>query len=530
MTGATSRLPAALYRAEQVRELDRRAIEEFGIEGFQLMRRAAAAAFNALLEQWPQSRHLIVFAGTGNNGGDGYVIAGLARDHGLNPEVVQLGDPSSLRGDALLAWQFAEQRGVPISSFDRQAILGNGSYPPEHTVIVDALLGTGLDRPVSGQYAEAIDTINDLPFPVLAVDIPSGLASDTGNVLGTAVQAELTVTFIGLKQGLLTSSGVDVCGRLLFSDLGVPEAVYQGAGAPVPACQRLTLQRLIPLLSPRRRSANKGHFGHTVVIGGDYGYGGAALMAASAALRCGSGLVSVITRSANRSGFLARQPELMVVGSEDPDEYRDRTADLLERATVIVIGPGLGKTSWSRALLGLALRVQQRRQVPMVLDADALNLLAAGLEGEEFSELTGVNWLLTPHPGEAARLLGCDTAEVTADRFAAVRSLQSRWSGAVLLKGAGSLLCFDSGAQARVELCSAGNPGMASGGMGDVLSGLAGGLLAQGFSLQDSLRLAVCLHAEAADLAAAQAGERGLAATDLLGFIPLLVNPARQPE
>ena len=525
MTSQSPRLPSALYRADQVRELDRIAIEDCGIEGFALMHKAASVAFGALLEKWPHARHLLIFVGSGNNGGDGNVLAGLAKDYGLNPELITLGDHSKLQGDALRARDFATQRNITVGRFDRATILGTGSFPTDHTVIVDALLGTGIDRPVSNSYAEAINTINDLPFPVLAVDIPSGLSSDTGAVLGVAVRADLTTTFIGMKQGLLTGAGVDVTGQLVYNALDVPEQVFSAANSPAPASRRLCLNQISRLLRPRLPSANKGLFGHTVVVGGDYGYGGAILMAASAALRAGSGLVSVVTRSVNRAGFLAGQPEIMLAGTEDPEEYEGRITDLFSRASVIVAGPGLGKSAWSRDMLDTVLQYRDAHGVPLVIDADGLNLLAETGNANTSSSLARDNWILTPHPGEAARLLRCETAEINADRFAAVRHLQDRWGGVVLLKGAGSLICSGQREQQVIELCDAGNPGMASGGMGDVLSGLIGGLVAQHYSLADSMRLAVCIHGEAADQIARCNGQRGLAATDLLPAIHKLVNP-----
>jgi len=540
MVSQTSRLPRALYQAAQVRELDRIAIQDCGIEGFALMQRAATAAFETLQEQWPQARHLLIFTGAGNNGGDGYVIAGLARLSGLNPEIIAVGDPDRLQGDAQRARQFAEQKGVHVNPFKSSNFLDSGGYPADHTIIVDALLGTGLDRPVSGIYAEAIDTINELPFPVLAVDIPSGLGADTGMVLGVAVQASLTITFIGMKQGLLTGDGVDVSGRLVFSNLDVPDQVYHSPRSPGPSSLRIDMPQASRSLQPRQRSANKGHFGHTVVVGGDYGFGGATLMAARAALRVGSGLVSVVTRSVNRSGLLASQPEIMMLGTEDPEQNEGRVAGLLERAAVIVVGPGLGQSDWSREMLRLVLRVQELRNTPLVVDADGLNLLAAGLTTNEFGDAEGndgsshsrvnlsrSNWVLTPHPGEAARLLDCETVDVTANRFQAVRNLQRRWGGVTLLKGAGSLICATDDPHTAIQLCDEGNPGMATGGMGDILSGLVGGLVAQGFSLADSLRIGVCLHGEAADQAAARRGQRGMAATDLLDQVQELVNPRR---
>ncbi|MCG8413445.1 MAG: NAD(P)H-hydrate dehydratase, partial [Pseudomonadales bacterium] len=273
-------------------------------------------------------------------------------------------------------------------------------------------------------------------------------------------------------------------------------------------------------LGRRATAAHKGDFGHVVIVGGDYGFGGAALMAAETALRSGAGLVSVITRSQHRSAMLARRPELMVAGSED--ESHDMTA-LLQKANVIVVGPGLGRGEWSRAQLQACLGAQLHNNIPLVIDADGLNLLAERDQGDtNATQIKRDNWILTPHPGEAARLLQCENAEVAQDRFAAVQMLQEKWGGHCLLKGHGSLIA-NKGDNERVYLCSEGNPGMATGGMGDVLAGLIGGLVAQRLELARALRAAVCIHGEAADLAA-QSGERGLIATDLLPHIRQLVN------
>lgn len=523
MNSFRKRLPKKLYLASQVRKLDRIAIDECGIEGFSLMQRAASFTFSTLLEKWPQAKHLIIFVGTGNNGGDGYVVAGLAKDNGLNPEIIQVGSQSKLQGDALKAQQFAEQRNVLTSSFDRENFVSNESYPQGHTVIVDALLGTGLDRPVTDEYSAAITVINALGFPVLAIDVPSGLSSDTGNCLGIAVKAQVTATFIGLKRGLLTSDGVEASGEIVFHDLDVPEAVYTSEQAINPACWRIDMNQLAMLLLPRNASAHKGEFGHTVIIGGDYGFGGAAIMAAEAAVRAGSGLVTLVTRTVNQSSMLAKRPEVMVMGTENTDDLDNKLEELLQQASVIVIGPGLGKSSWSRKLLQSALHWQIAKDIPLVLDADALNLLAE--RAGDSKTINRNNWILTPHPGEAARLLACSTTEVQTDRFSAVARLQENFGGACLLKGAGSLICYPKENSTLTELCSVGNPGMASGGMGDILSGVIGGLVAQGFSLADSLRIATCVHGESADLAASAGGQRGLAATDLLPYIRQLMNP-----
>lgn len=491
-------LPETIYSTAAVRELDRVAIQEFGIPGSVLMKRAGRAAFAALLRRWPQPEHIHVFCGTGNNGGDGFVIAALARQRGLPVTVWQVGDPARIGGDALTARQLAEREGVPIQAF--------AGAQPECGVVVDALLGTGLQGEVRGAHGEAIAAINASGLPALAADIPSGLCSDSGAVLGSAVNAAVTVTFIGLKQGLLTGSGPDCCGELLYAGLDVPQPVFDRVA---PAGRRLQLAAMAGLLPPRPRSAHKGLFGHLLVVGGEHGMAGAAAMAGQAALRVGAGLVSCATRPGHVPALVARCPELMAHGVDSGQEL----VPLLERATAVAIGPGLGRGPWGEQLLQ---RVGECG-LPLVVDADALNLLA---EGRALSSLQNDKWVLTPHPGEAARLLGCSTADIQRDRYGAVRALQQRYGGAVVLKGAGTLVAADDG----LGVSNYGNPGMASGGMGDVLSGVLGALLAQRLGIGDATRLGVCLHGCAGDRAA-QEGERGMVATDLMPHLRELVNP-----
>jgi hydroxyethylthiazole kinase-like uncharacterized protein yjeF len=522
MIDASSRLPHQLYRAAQVRQLDRVAIDQFGIPGFKLMQTAGAATLDALLERWPQTRYLRVFAGGGNNGGDGYIVAALAQEQGLNAKVIQLPDPTNLREDAQKARQWAQERQVsilPYADFDAEL---EGSHP--QMVLVDALFGTGLDRAAAGEYQHAIHTINaahDANVPVVAIDIPSGLSADTGNPLGATVNADLTVTFIGMKQGLLTAQGRDFAGQIVFHDLDVPVEVFTSDSAPRPSAQRIDINYATEHLVPRTRSSHKGSHGHVVIIGGDHAYGGAAIMAAEAAQRTGAGLVSLITRTAHRPAMLARRPEIMVMGTED---QAAPVEELIARASAIAIGPGLGRSEWSRKLLQLAMSAQVSANIPLVVDADGLNLLAE--RGQSGSSIRRQNWVLTPHPGEAAKLLDCTVAEVQADRFAAVTELHNRWGGSCLLKGSGSLICSGDAKVAELYLCSEGNAGMASGGMGDVLSGIVVSLLGQGLSLQQSLCCGVTIHGEAADLAMDDGGQRGMVATDLLQFIRQLVNPA----
>lgn len=494
-------LPKNLYTAAQVRAFDRIAIDEYGIPGIRLMKRAGKAAFDLLLQRWPGCEHLQVFCGTGNNGGDGFIVAALAAQRALPVTVWQVGDAGKIRGDALLARQFALRAGVRIEPFTG-ASLTEG-------VIIDALLGTGLGGAVKPPFAAAIAAINRSHMPVLALDIPSGLCSDSGCERDIAVRATATITFIALKRGLFTADAANCCGDIAFAPLQMPAEILAREKL---SCARVELDDFAQDLAPRPRTAHKGHHGHVLVIGGDYGMAGAVAMAAQAAARTGAGLVSCATRPEHIAALVARCPEVMAHGVNALGDL----APLLERATVIVIGPGLGRSAWSEQMLFGVWRRAQEKPLPLLFDADALNLLAqGGMIGAPYAQ-----WVLTPHPGEAARLLGCSTAEVQRDRFAAATAVQQRYGGAVVLKGAGSLIASGAG----IRIATYGNPGMASGGMGDVLSGIAGGLLAQGLALEHAAALAVCLHGRAADVAA-QAGERGLLATDLLLPLRELLNP-----
>lgn len=491
-------LPFALYRAVQVRELDRIAIQEHGIPGYTLMNRAGEAAFQRLRQRWPNARRITVICGGGNNGGDGYVVARLARQASLEVQALTLANPQMLRGDAQTAWRDASAAEVPIQPFHTDVLNGVD-------LLVDAILGTGLERPVSGAWREAIEALNAHPADIFALDIPSGLHADTGAILGVAIHAAATITFIGLKQGLFTGQGPACCGDVHFTDLDVPPDIYP---ALHPASWRYAGDDL-PMLLPRRsRSAHKGYFGHVLVIGGDLGLAGAARMAGEAAARCGAGLISIATRTAHAGLQAAMRPELMFHGVEQPDDL----APLLDRATVIAIGPGLGRSDWSRVMLHAALSSDK----PLVVDADGLNLLAIEPAFRE-------NWILTPHPGEAARLLKMTPMEVETDRFAAVEDLALRYGGVAILKGAGSLIA--SREEGQVALCTVGNPGMASGGMGDVLTGVIAALVAQGLPLFAAAKAGVYLHGWAGDQAALAGGERGLLATDLLPPLRQGVNP-----
>jgi len=496
----------SLYTASQVYALDAAAIAS-GIPGIQLMKRAGTAAYDLLLERFPEPARVTVYCGAGKNGGDGYVVAALAQQRLIPVQVIQLAAPEKLTGEARQAYEFALQEGVYMQPFAQTSA-------PQVGVIVDALLGIGLQGDVRPDFAAAIEQINHTGLPVLAIDIPSGLNADSGAAQGAVVNATQTITYIGIKRGLLTGRGPAVCGDIVLSTLDIPAVIYSQLsinGSAKPAAEVLLLSALLDLLASREADAHKGDFGHVMIIGGDTGYGGAAIMAAEAAARTGAGLVSVATRPEHVSAILARRPEVMACGVVSGQELEP----LLARPTVLVIGPGLGRSPWSEQMLQQAVK----SGLPMVLDADALNILAAGRVVPTIKPRN--NWLLTPHPGEAARLLGVNTNDVQADRFGSAASIQQKFGGAVILKGAGSVVAGESGVTGVV---TQGNPGMASGGMGDVLSGIVGGLMAQGLSVENAARLSAVLHASAADLAADEVGQRGLLATDLIPYLCQLLS------
>lgn len=482
-------LPQSLWRTEQIRALEREWAEREGLSLYALMERAGAALRTYAIHHWPHSRCWWIFTGPGNNGGDGYVLARLARQLGLEPQVIAVRDPAELTGDARRAAdEWLAMGGTVVSPEEREL-----DRLPAPDLVIDALLGTGVHIRLSPLMTRIVATINGLQVPVLAVDLPSGLNADTGCAMGAVVRASRTLTFIGIKQGMLTADGVDCVGQLACDELGVMPDEH----VP-PSAWRLDYPALKSQLVPRLRSAHKGMNGKVLLVGGNRAMQGAILLAARACLRTGAGLVRVCQHPVHPPVSLS-QPELM--GGDEADDGG--------WASVRVIGPGLGLDEWARTRFEQALT----SKIPLVLDADGLNWLAQAPRHQD-------NWVLTPHPGEAARLLGCSIAEIESDRFAAVRALQQRYGGVVLLKGAGTLIADDEG----IALCCEGNPGMASGGMGDLLSGIIAALLAQGWSATMAARLGAVLHGEAADLAAAD-GERGMLASDLLPWIRKLVNP-----
>ncbi len=485
--------PLAVYDVAGVRQLEKAACEDEGIASFELMLRAGAAAFSALTRRWPQARRVVVVCGSGSNGGDGYVLARLARADDREVVVIQVGNPSA-EGDAALAWAALGAAQVPVErTFDALATAD---------VVVDALFGIGLNRPLAGPAHAAVEAINAAACPCLSLDVPSGLNSETGVAAGIAVCAAVTVTFIAHKMGLLTGEACDYVGTLELETLGISSVVLNGLA---PRAHRRCWADWPLIRRPRPRSAHKGRHGHVLIVGGAAGTGGAVRLAAEAALRTGAGLVSVATAPGMTGIVTGGRPEIMAHVVETPDDL----VALLARASVVAVGPGLGQSAWA---FDLWAAVRDCRQ-PLVVDADALNFLAADRSARP-------DWVLTPHPGEAARLLGVPNAGVIGrDRYGAVAELQRLYDGTVLLKGAGTLVQSAS----ALTVIGGGNPGMATAGMGDVLTGVVAALIAQGHALPVAAAAGAALHAAAGD-EAALAGERGLVAGDLMPCLRRLMN------
>ena len=471
------------FTVESMRELDQRAALALQFSPYQLMERAGTEALAFLNAKWPGSRKLLVFCGTGNNGGDGWVVARCALQQGLECEVYLLGDADKISGPALLAfesWQRISGQ-IPRNAADFSARLSAEAC--SDNVIVDALVGVGLQADQRPPLVAIIEELNRDPAPILSLDCPSGLDAGSGARAQATIQAAATVTFIAHKPGLLTGSAVDRVGALELATLGVPESVLAELSPDAILLRPEDLE--VAGLTRRKPASHKGHFGRILVLGGNHGMGGAAILAAQGALRAGAGLVTLATREAHVSAAITRQPEVMARAVREAADLQEP----VRNADVIVVGPGLGQDDWAAMCLGAALD----SDAMLVCDADALTLIGT-MDWRAHSQPV----VLTPHPGEAARLLGSNVFEVEQDRMGAAKRLAETFSATVVLKGAGSLItsCHPDRPPA---VCLAGNPGMATGGMGDVLAGVIGGVLGQNVTADDAASLGVLAHACAAD-------------------------------
>ncbi|MBL4711844.1 MAG: NAD(P)H-hydrate dehydratase, partial [Gammaproteobacteria bacterium] len=485
-----------LYSVDSIVQLEQIAIKQFSIPAYELMKRAGEAVFNVIKMHYPERKNILVLCGSGNNAGDGYVVASLAKRAGFDVTVVSIIPPETLNNEALLAYK--DWLSLSKNSQPDLTLLDGAD------IIIDALLGTGLSRNVSHQYETWIKAVNTAAKPVIAVDIPSGLLADTGVISGHAIKADKTVCFIGLKQGMYTAQAKDVCGQIILDSLALPAQIYEQV-----ACSAHLLNAInYSLLPIRKASSHKGCFGHVLLVGGNDSMPGALILAATAALRAGAGLLTIITIAKHLTAISTAVPEAMIKTCEIDSVATLFDAPFINSVTHVAIGMGLGQDDWSLAMLQNCLQLQK----PILLDADALNLFA------KHKLIIRSPVVITPHPGEAARLLnGTEifaSIDIQQNRFDAIKKLHALVNtveSCVVLKGSGTLL-FDGQV---MKVCNLGSAAMATPGMGDVLSGICIALMAQHIKITDAVELAVCLHAAAADYIAKDK-TRGLLASDVV--------------
>lgn len=504
--------------AKTMQEIDRRAIEEFGIPGLELMENAGRCCVDEILAEFGQKGRAVVLAGKGNNGGDGFVIARLLGQKEWRVKVIVLADREQIGGDAAIN---LEKLPFEMTTFCTR----EGQLPGRHTedifqadLIVDALIGTGLCSEVTGIYLEAIDLINTSRRPVLSVDIPSGIDGTTGQVLGTAVHACITVTFASAKLGHVLFPGAEQTGRLVIADIGIPAELMKAASG----YDFLNIETIRPMLHRRDRQAHKGHFGHCLIIAGSTGKTGAAALSANSAVRAGSGLVTLAVAESIHTVLEIKTTEVMT--SPLPDSGSGHLTNsafpaiekLLAGKDAVAIGPGLDRRPGTYALVQTLVETVT---VPLVIDADGLNALAEEmtvLKRKKSNQL-----ILTPHPGEMARMIGTSIPDLEENRISLAQEFARNYGVYLVLKGARTIIATPDG---TVSINGSGNPGMGSGGMGDVLTGIIVSLLGQGYAAGNACRLGVFIHGYAADLVAEQKGEIGINATDVHEKLPCAFN------
>lgn len=507
--------------AAEMRALDSRAIRDLGIPGPRLMENAGsgAAALIARRLRPIRGKAVVVVCGKGNNGGDGFVVARRLRAQGAAVRVFLVGHREEVKGDAaraLLRWRgrLEELAGDDLGPL-------RGALGRAH-VVVDALLGTGLAGPAHGLVARAIETVNEAGRPVIALDLPSGLGSDLGTLLGSTIKAARTLTFAGLKRSLLLYPGAAHAGQVEVVDIGIPRAEVERGISTF----RLEAADIRAHFPPREPDAHKGRFGHLLIVAGSLGKSGAAALAGWAALRSGAGLCTIAAPASQQPIVAAHGAEYMTEALPETAarslslEAKDRILELAHRMDAVALGPGLSLDPETQGLArALVLEVPR----PMVVDADALTALAGHLD--LLARAAGPR-ALTPHPGEMGRMVGGGGAEVQADRLQTVRAFCRRHRVALALKGAGTAV---GGPDGHVFVNPTGNPGMAKGGSGDVLTGMVGAFLARGIDAVAALQAGCYLHGLAGDLAALERGEEGIIASDLVEKIPLALQAVTAP-
>jgi hydroxyethylthiazole kinase-like uncharacterized protein yjeF len=508
--------------AEEMQELDRKAIETYRIPGMILMENAGRGAAEVISHTFPDihKKKIAIISGKGNNGGDGFVIARYLLNQGVSVRVYLLADPKGLRGDAETNFNiFQRMKGEVISVPSSKDYVRVKKDLEKFDILVDGIFGTGLDAEVRGYYREVIDHLNTLQRPIVAIDIPSGLDADTGKPLGTAIRAFLTITFGLPKVGHLLPPGIDYVGEVRVIDIGLPKRLVEDEKIPTHLLEEKEIKRWLSI--PRNPDTHKGDYGHLLVIAGSVGKTGAAAMACQAALRMGAGLVTLaIPKSLN--GIM--EMKLTEVMTEPLPETPKQTLSLrafsaivrlCENKKAVIIGPGLGTFKETQSLV---LKLIKALDVPIILDADGLTALATQ---PKTLPIANRSLILTPHPGEMARLMRSQVKEVLEDRIGRSRNFSQSHHVHLVLKGHPTLISTPKG---EVFINPTGNPGMASGGTGDVLTGMIGGLVCQGFDILPSLQIAVYLHGLAGDEGAQEKGEKSLIATDIIEKIPVLLK------
>jgi hydroxyethylthiazole kinase-like uncharacterized protein yjeF len=507
--------------AEIMRRLDRKAVEEFGISGLTLMESAARGTVNAMFRHFPDLEHrrVGILAGRGNNGGDAFAVARYLLNRGVSSSVYLFAAREEVKGDAAANLEILSRMGGEIFEIlNMEEWQVQRSKVAASDLLVDGIFGTGLKGEVKGFFQEIIDFANSLDRPVVAIDIPSGLDSDSGKVLGTCIQATLTVTFGLLKRGLLVTPGVERCGKVILVDISLPRSSVEGEmikdhlieGADFP-----------PLLPARDRSAHKGLYGHLLVLSGSVGKTGAAAMVCQGALRVGTGLITLGIPESLNSIMEVKLTEVMTEPLPETKEKtlslsaHGRIMDLCAGKSALAIGPGLSPNGETARLIQ---RVVRTIGIPAVVDADGLNAFAGKLD---LIRKSHQDLIFTPHPGEMARILETSAAQIQENRVGVAREFAQKYGIILVLKGARSLVASPEG---DVYINPTGNPGMASGGMGDVLTGMIGGFLAQSLPSLEAAKLGVYLHGCVGDFVAHRKGERGMAATDLTEETPKVLH------
>ena len=505
-----------------MQELDRKAIETYRIPGMVLMENAGKGAAEVISNAFPEihRKKIAIIAGKGNNGGDGFVIARYLLNQGISVKVYLLTDPKGLRGDAEANFNiFQRMKGEIISVPSSKDYVKVKKDLERFDILVDGIFGTGLDAEVRGYYREVIDHLNTLQRPIVAIDIPSGLDADTGKPLGTAIRACLTITFGLPKVGHLIPPGLDYVGEVKVIDIGIPKKLVDEEKISTYLLEKDEIKGWLSV--PRNPNTHKGDYGHLLVIAGSVGKTGAAAMACEAALRMGAGLVTLAIPKSLNSIMEVKLTEVMTEPlPETPKQTLSLRAfsaivRLCENKKAVIVGPGLGTLKETQTLV---LKLIRTLNLPIILDADGLTALATLPKIPPFANRS---LILTPHPGEMARLIRSQVKEVLEDRMGLSRNFSQSQHVHLVLKGHPTLISTPKG---EVFINPTGNPGMASGGTGDVLTGMIGGLVCQGFDILSSLQAAVYLHGMAGDQGAQEKGEKSLIATDIIEKIPSLLK------